>query len=71
MNNKALYIALLVIGVVLLLFGISSWQSFSSDVSSAVSGTPTNRAIWLLIGGILLGVIGLVGTLSGRHGHHV
>jgi uncharacterized membrane protein YidH (DUF202 family) len=69
MNNRALSIALLVVGVVLLLFGVSAWQSFSSDVSSAVSGAPTNKAIWLLIAGIVLGVIGLIGTMRTRHGH--
>ena len=61
--NKGLSIAFLVAGVVLLIFGISATDSFTSSVSKFFTGSPTDKAIWLMLGGIVLGVLGLVGTL--------
>ena len=63
--NRIVSIALLVGGIVLMIFGINATNSFSSDVSRFFSGSPTDKAIWLLIGGIIATVIGLVGTLRG------
>ena len=66
--NKAVSIALLVGGVVLIVIGISATNSFSSDVSRFFTGSPTDKAIWMLIGGIVAAFIGLFGTLrSSRH----
>jgi uncharacterized membrane protein YidH (DUF202 family) len=64
--NRIVSIALLVGGIVLMIFGINATNSFSSDVSRFFSGSPTDKAIWMLIGGIIATVIGLVGTLWGR-----
>ena len=65
--NKIISIALLVGGVVLIVFGFSAINSFSSDVSRFFTGSPTDKAIWMLIGGIVLAVVGLSGTfLSSR-----
>jgi uncharacterized protein DUF3185 len=64
--NKALSIAFLVGGVVLLIYGFQASDSFSSDVSRAFTGNPTDRTIWLLVGGGVLAVIGLVGLFTGR-----
>jgi uncharacterized membrane protein YidH (DUF202 family) len=61
--NKGLSIAFLVAGVVLLIFGINATDSFTSSVSKFFTGSPTDKAIWLMLGGIVLGVMGLVGTL--------
>jgi len=63
MNNKGLSIALLVVGVVLVIWGISAAESFGSDVSRFFTGSPTDKAIWLLIGGIVAGIVGLFGLL--------
>lgn len=63
--NKGLSIALLVVGVVLVIWGISASESFGSDVSRFFTGSPTNKAIWLLIGGIVAGIVGLFGVLRG------
>jgi hypothetical protein len=54
--SKILSIALLVAGVVLLAYGLNASDSFSSSVSRAVNGAPTDKTIWL----IGLGVIGLI-----------
>ena len=61
--NKIIFIALLVGGVVLIILGVQATNSFSSDVSRFFTGSPTNKAIWMLIGGIVAGVIGLIGVL--------
>ena len=50
--NRILGIVFLVSGIVLLAYGINAAQSFSSDVSRVVSGAPTNKSVWLLIGGV-------------------
>jgi len=63
--NKIVSMALLVCGVVLIIFGIQATDSFSSDVSRFFTGSPTDKAVWMLIGGIVAVVIGLVGTLRG------
>ena len=67
--NKIVSIALLVAGVVLIIFGIQATNSFSSDVSRFFTGSPTDKAVWMLIGGAVAVVAGLVGlTMPWRRG---
>lgn len=61
--NKIISVALLVGGVVLIIFGIQATDSFSSDVSRIITGAPTNKAVWMLIGGIVAAIVGLTMTL--------
>jgi hypothetical protein len=63
--NKLIFIALLVGGVVLMILGVQATNSFSSDVSRFFTGSPTNKAVWMLIGGLVAAIIGLAGTLRG------
>jgi len=63
--NKAVSIALLAVGIMLGIWGINSSNSFSSDVSRFFTGSPTNKAVWLLIGGIVLGIVGAFGLFRG------
>jgi Protein of unknown function (DUF3185) len=63
--NKPLSIALLVGGVVLIVFGVNASNSFSSDVSRLFTGSPTDKAMWMLIGGAVLAVVGVVGLMRG------
>ena len=58
--NKALGLALLVAGVILLITGYNASQSFSSDVSKFFTGSVTNKAIWMLVGGVAAAVTGAV-----------
>lgn len=59
--NRALSIALLVVGVVLLIFGINAHESVVSSAKEAVTGTPTDKSLWLIV----LGIVGiLVGGFS-------
>jgi Protein of unknown function (DUF3185) len=63
--NKIVSFALLVGGVVLIIIGINATNSFSSDVSRFFTGSPTDKAIWMLIGGIVASIVGLTMTLRG------
>jgi hypothetical protein len=53
------------LGIVLLIFGFNASQSFSSDVSRFFTGNPTNNSIWLLAGGAVAVVVGLVLAIRG------
>jgi len=63
--NKAVSVALIIGGIVLMAFGISAMNSFSSDVSRFFTGSPTDKAVWMLIGGIGIAVAGLAMTFRG------
>jgi hypothetical protein len=63
--NKPIAIACLVGGIVLLIFGINAADSFGSDVSRFFTGSPTDKAVWMMVGGIVLAIAGLFGTLRG------
>ena len=63
--NRLIPIVLLVGGVVLIVIGVNATNSFGSDVSRFFTGSPTDKAIWMLIGGIVAAVIGLVGLMRG------
>ncbi len=64
MNNKSIAIVLLVIGIILLVFGFNAYHSASSDVSRFFTGAPTDKSLWLLIIGAVLGVVGLIGVVK-------
>jgi len=63
--NKIFSLALLAGGLVLMIIGINATNSFSSDVSQFFTGSPTDKAIWMLIGGIVATVVGLTMTMRG------
>jgi hypothetical protein len=63
--NKAISLALLIGGIVLIIYGISAADSLGSDVSRFFTGNPTDRTIWLLVGGVIAAVIGAVGLGRG------
>ena len=56
--NNMLSMALLVGGLVLVVLGVVAMDSFSSDVSRFFTGAPTDKAVWMLIGGIVALVAG-------------
>jgi len=63
--NRIVGLALLVVGVLLVVFGINATNSFSSDVSRFFTGSPTDKAVWMLIGGVVATVVGLAWTVRG------
>lgn len=46
------------IGVVLLVMGISASESLGSDISRLFTGAPTNKSVWLMIGGVAAIAVG-------------
>ena len=64
--NKAVSIALLVGGIILIVIGVNATKSFGSDVSRFFTGSPTDKAVWMLLGGSVAAVIGLFGVTRGK-----
>jgi len=63
--EKAISLAILAGGILLVVFGVSASNSVSSDISRIFTDAPTDKAIWMLVGGIVATIIGLVGLLRG------
>ncbi len=63
--NRILSLTLLIGGIILIFFGLNATNSFSSSVSRFFTGSPTDKAIWLLLGGVAASVAGLAGMLRG------
>jgi hypothetical protein len=61
--NKGIGLALLATGIVMIVFGINATDSFSSDVSRFFTGSPTDKSMWLLLGGIAATIVGSVMSL--------
>ena len=60
--------ALLVVGVVLIIFGMQASASVGSRLSELFSGTPSDRTIWLLLVGVAAAILGVGLLLVGRRG---
>jgi hypothetical protein len=63
--NKPLSLALLVGGILLIIYGVSAADSIGSGISELFTGAPTEKAIWLLVGGIIAAVVGFAGIVRG------
>ena len=61
--NKGIGLALLAAGIVMIVFGLNASDSFSSDVSRFFTGSPTDKSMWLLLGGIASAIVGSVMSL--------
>ncbi len=64
--NKVFSIAILVAGIVLLVFGINAHDSLVSNAKEVVTGTPTDKSMWLIILGIIGIIVGGLGSLFRR-----
>jgi Co/Zn/Cd efflux system component len=63
--NRAVSLAILAGGILLMIYGVAASESFSSDISRFFTGSPTDKTIWMLVGGVVAIIIGLVGLLRG------
>jgi len=63
--NKIISLVLLAGGIVLIIYGVNAADSIGSSFSRMFNGTPTDKTMWLLIGGIVAAVVGLGGLLRG------
>lgn len=61
--NRVLSIVLLVAGLVALGFGINAANSVAGETSTALTGAPTDKALWMMLGGGVVALIGLVGLM--------
>lgn len=64
--QKMISAALLVGGLILLYFGYQEMQSFGNEVNEFVTGSPDDRSMWMIGGGAVLAVAGLVGLVRGK-----
>lgn len=66
---RILGFAIVAVGIMLLIWGISAADSFASNFSRIFTGQPTDRAMALTIGGIVAIVVGgALAGFSGRRG---
>jgi hypothetical protein len=63
--NKPIALALLIGGIVLIVCGVNASDSTASGFSRFFTGNPTDKTMWLLIGGTVAAVAGLAGMLRG------
>lgn len=64
--NKIISLALVVGGIILIIVGVSAMNSFTSDVSRFFTGSPTDKSVWMLIGGVVAVIVGGAGSFRGR-----
>ena len=67
--DKGISVVLLIIGILLIIWGVHASESFNSGVSRFFTGSPTDKTIWFLIGGIVVGIVGLFGLFRGSKGN--
>ena len=67
--NKLISLALLAGGIILIVMGVNASSSFSSDVSRFFTGSPTDKAVWMVIGGVVASLAGL--TMLWRRPRHI
>lgn len=59
--NRPIAIVLLVAGLILLVLGINASNAFASETSEFFTGSPTDEAMWMMLGGGVLAVVGFFG----------
>lgn len=63
--DKTLALVILIGGILLVIYGISASNSVSSDISRVFTDAPTDKAIWMLVGGVVVSIVGLAGLMRG------
>lgn len=58
-------LAILIVGIVLLIWGVNASDSVGSTITEVFSGAPSDKSIWLLVLGLLGTVTGAVGMIRG------
>jgi hypothetical protein len=59
--NKLISVGLLIAGLVAIIYGINASESVASGFSRLFTGAPTDKTIWLLVGGGVAAIIGTAG----------
>jgi hypothetical protein len=56
--NRGIGIALLAVGIILIVYGINASNSVGSSFSRFFTGSPTDKTVWFLIGGVASVIVG-------------
>ena len=59
-TRRAVGVGLLVAGLALLVFGLDSSGSLANELSETFTGAPTDRTMWMIVGGIGTAAVGAV-----------
>ena len=65
-SSRLLFAVVLVVGIVLLIMGFNASDSLSSELSEAFDGAPSDKAIWLIVGGVIAAAFGAIGLMRKR-----
>jgi len=63
--NRIISLALLIGGVVLIAYGMNASDSIGSSFSRMFTGSPTDKTMWLFIGGAVAAILGVAGLVRG------
>lgn len=63
--NRTISLALLVGGIILIVYGVAANDSVGSGISRFFTGSPTDKTMWLLIGGAVAAAVGGAGLAGG------
>lgn len=63
--NKLISLALTIGGIAAIVYGVNASDSVASGFSRLFTGAPTDKTIWLLVGGGLAAIIGTAGLFRG------
>ena len=58
MNKNTIAIVMLVAGIALLIWGFNMSGALDSKVAKVFTGSPTDKAMWTVIGGAVLAALG-------------
>jgi len=64
-SARILGLVLLVVGVIILLFGMNASDSVADSVKEGMTGRYTDKTMWYILGGAALSVAGVGLTLFG------
>jgi len=63
--NRLASTLIIAAGIVLLVLGFTAMDSVGSDISRFFTGSPTDKSVWMVIGGLAALVIGSSGVFIG------
>lgn len=63
---RAIALGILAGGIALTVYGVDASRSFGSEVSKVFTGNPSDRAMSLMVGGVVMIVVGLAGLFLGK-----
>lgn len=66
--NRIPAVVLVALGAAMVVYGIQAAESFSSDLSRFFTGSPTDKTLWLILGGLAASAIGLALLFRGKAG---